>query len=498
MDLKKLTEERLTASSSFRKKLVEGWMPYIGAIEEYNKAKGKESLSENDKQNIAQCLENTLSEVAMKGGQRLFENTTTQSDIAFLGIQLPVIAALLPSLVANKLAVVQALDRRQGAVFYLDVKYNNTKGSVTANTNMMSAISGHNSTAGGRLYGSQIVKDEAMTQSGTGSLLVFTKTCALLPLMGTLGSVTFTWVSGGATYRLTNSASALVLAGTYGAGTINSLAAGVVSVTIVSGYAPDNGTQPTITYQYNYETNTSMTGSIPGVNINLTSSTITALDFPLRADYTLGASIDLQKAHGLNLEDELVKYLGGEIKFELDHLVIDDMVQAGLDLTNGAGTAPSFSATVGSGQEWLWRKYQFVDSIEAGSNLIFSKTLRAFANFIICGNNVARVIRQLAPHFKPAAGIDGIVPTGPYELGTLDGRIVIHDPFVSTNTYTLGYKGDNYLMAGYIFAPYIPLMTTPTLLTADLKAQKGFLASAGFKLVNAGMFANGAISGLPA
>jgi hypothetical protein len=50
---------------------------------------------------------------------------------------------------------------------------------------------------------------------------------------------------------------------------------------------------------------------VPQVNINVASSVITAEDFPLRANFTLGAAIDLEKAHGLNLEDELVKYLGG-------------------------------------------------------------------------------------------------------------------------------------------------------------------------------------------
>jgi hypothetical protein len=262
-----------------------------------------------------------------------------------------------------------------------------------------------------------------------------------------------------------------------------------------TGYAPDTGTPVLIEYRYDYERSTSITGTIPAVNISLTSSTITAEDFPLRADYTLGASIDLQKAHGMNLEDELVKYLGGEIKFEIDHLGIDMMLQAATG-SLGAGAAPTFNATLGSGQEWIWRRLMFIDNIEAGSNLILSKTLRGMANFIVCGNNVARLIRQLAPHFVPAPGLGSVVPTGPYELGTLDGRLVIHDPFLATNRYLLGFKGDNYLFAGFIYAPYIPLMTTPTLLTADLKAQKGFLSSAGFKLVNEGFYAYGDITNL--
>jgi len=43
----------------------------------------------------------------------------------------------------------------------------------------------------------------------------------------------------------------------------------------------------------------------------------------------------------------------------------------------------------------------------------------------------------------------------------------------------------------------IPLMTTPTLITAtDLKAQKGFLSSAAYKVINNGAFCAGSVSGL--
>ena len=42
----------------------------------------------------------------------------------------------------------------------------------------------------------------------------------------------------------------------------------------------------------------------------------------------------------------------------------------------------------------------------------------------------------------------------------------------------------------------IPLMATPTLVTSDLYAQKGFLSSAGFKLINAGMYTYGDINNL--
>lgn len=115
-------------------------------------------------------------------------------------------------------------------------------------------------------------------------------------------------------------------------------------------------------------------------------------------------------------------------------------------------------------------------------------------NFMIVGNDGARLIRQLAPNFKFAAGVETLAPTGPYELGTLDGRLVIHDPMATASTIVFGYKGDNYLTSGFLYCPYVPLFSTPTLVTADLKAQKGFMSSAGFHVTNAGMFNVGTLT----
>ena len=483
MGIEQLVESRMSAMSNDRKRLMEGWSPYIQSVETYMQKQGK-SLTEMDKMNIARCLENALLEGGVRSRGKIFE-TTDSSAISFLGIQLPVIAALLPSLVLNKLAVTQALDRRTGSVFYLDVKYGTTKGSVTAAQTMMAATTGHDGTAGGRQYASQRVKNETVNNSAspttlgyfpvvTGTAVVTngTETLSVASSNGTTDSLTSS-LSGGRTATLV-------------------LATGVLTL---SGALSGAGTA-TCSYQYNYQTGGvagANANNVPEVNIAVTAATITAEDFPLKALFTLGAAIDLEKAHGLNLEDELVKYLGGEVKFTMDHLGID-LMNAASQATGSATTPGTYTATPSTGEAWVWKKYQFLDFVEKANNNILSKTLRAMCNFIVVGNDGARLIRQLEPHFKPAAGLDSLVPTGPYELGTLDGRLIIHDPLLGVTELLFGFKGDNYLFSGFLFAPYIPLFSTPTLVTADLKAQKGFLASAGYKVVNAGMYCHGAIT----
>ena len=483
--LKQIVESSVNEMQQRRTALVRRWDPYIKAADEYIKLHEKRNLSEFEKGNMAQCLENAMVEVALKQKSNIFE-TTYGSDISFLGVQLPVIAALLPSLVLNKIGIVQALDRRTGSVFYLDVKYGQAKGAITSGSTMMSSTTGHNSTLAGRRYASELVENETLA-TGDGSTKAYTGTLAYpANVAGTLiitdGVETFT----------DNGSGVLVSDASGGSnGTIS--AAGVYSVSFKVNVV--NAVPIYADYQYDYEQIANGAG-VPEVNFSLTSSSLTAIDFPLRAKYALGAAIDLEKAHGLVLENEVVKYLGGEIKFEIDHYGID-LIEAAAIGANAATAIGAWDSTVGSGQEWFWIKYRFLDYIEKGSNAILAKTRKAFGNFMVVSDNVARVVRQLEGHFVPAADLDKIVPTGPYELGTLDGRLVIHDPFLTANRYLMGFKGDNYLFAGMIYAPYIPLFSTPTLVTSDLQAQKGFLSASGFKMINEGMYTYGSITNLP-
>jgi hypothetical protein len=472
---------------------------YLNAVNEFTQKQHDREMTMFEKRNVAQCLQNAIIDTGMKGGTKLFE-ATTEDNISFLGIQLPVIAALLPSLALNELAVVQALDRRIGSVFYLDVKHGQAKGLVSSGATMISATTGHAVGKSARRYAMARVVDEVL---GTG-LGDVGQTVDYAPGLINLENAKIYTVTGiGTSARAEtvlatcSAAGVLADAGSYlaSAGSLN--AAGVLVATI---QGIDSDAVVYIQYDYQYDlpvdANNERDG-VPEVDISVSQSTVEAIDFPLRAKYSIGAHIDLQKAHGIDLENELVKYLGNEVKFTIDQVGLDMIDDAAIAANGGADQCTAWNAKIGTGQEWLWKKHEIMDRFEEGSNNIFAKTKRGVATFIYCGNNVARVIRQL-PDFKPAAGLGKTPPTGPMKIGDLLGRTVVQNPFKATNSYTLGYRGDHYLYAGFIYCPYIPLFTTPTLVTSDLMAQKGFLSSAGFKVINAGLFCNGVISNLGA
>jgi hypothetical protein len=508
MDLNKIIDNRLDRMANHRKQLVESWSPYIRAIEKYKKEKGEEALRETQKFNIAQCIENAVWEGGIKGkNSRLFE-TTYSDNVTFLGVQLPVISAILPSLVLDELALVQALDRRIGEVFYMDVRYGTTKGKLSAAGVIMDPKTGHATGEAALNYATANVYEE-----NTGALTAVASkdyTVAYKPVItGDAATALASRRSVGVTVvkiydvahtvlaTLTVASSAdgtdtLTTSTTYGGQIV--LATGVVTLTDSATFAADDYAK--VSYTYNYEKEAG--GGVPELDIKLSSDSLTAEDFMLRTKYTMGTAIDLEKAHGINFEEEMVKYLGGEIKFEMDHrgIVLISDAAAGGSAATGMGT---FNCTYNASNQteagWVFKKFQILDFIKKGSNNIFKKTLRGKATFVICGLDAERVITQLTPHFVPAAGANKVA-TGPHKVGTLEGMPVIVDPFIADDLIVLGYRGDNFLEAGLVFAPYIPLFSTPTILTSDMKAQKGFMSSAGYKIINPGFYTKGTITGL--
>jgi len=469
---------------------------YLGVVNEHVKNNQGRDMTIYEKRNVAQCLYNAVIDTGLKAGTRLFE-TTTEDNVAFLGIQLPVIAALLPSLALNEIAVVQAMDRRIAAVFYLDVKYGSVKGNVNRGEDadtMLGAKSGHNVGKSGRRFAMARVVHEPI-DAGDGFC---SGTVEYAPGLINLENVKVETVADIGTIDeaatllgSSNASGAITGTGITGTGSID--AAGAYSMTITGTTSAD---VIYITYDYQYDLPVDSSGNkdgVPEVDVSVTQSTVEAIDFPLRAKYSIGAQIDMMKAHGIDLESELVKYLGGEVKFTIDQVGLD-MIDDAAASDDAAHGIDDWDARPGLGEPWLWKKVEIKDRFEQGSNYIIEKTKRGIGNFIHCGNDVARVIRQL-DSFKPRSAA-GNIPTGPMVIGDLDGRVVIQNPFKARAAYTMGFRGSSYLYAGFIYAPYIPLFTTPTLITSDLIAQKGFLSSAGFKVTNAGMFTEGAITSL--
>jgi hypothetical protein len=282
--------------------LTNKWSRMIEKVGVVLEARGGRKLTQFDKSNIALVLENSVAEAVMRSGSKLLE-TTDNSAISFLGVQLPLISVLMPSLVLNDIAIVQALDRRTGSVFYLNVNYGSTRGAITAGDQMVGAKTGHNRTQAGRLYASTRVTEEILAVSGARSV---TTTLKLYPVIEGSISIAGTLADGTAIAAVVDAANVITGTG-ISSGTID-YSTGEITVTFSSALDSDGAT---ISYKYNYQT---ATNGVAEVNFEVVAASVTAEDFPLKAIYTMAAQLDLMKAHGANLEDLVINVLSGEIR----------------------------------------------------------------------------------------------------------------------------------------------------------------------------------------
>jgi hypothetical protein len=490
INIRKLAEQRESELKTRQGAAMARWKPYIDIVENFYKGQQKE-LSEYQKANIAQCCDNVFDFFVLGRKSGMISETTYSDAIAFARQMLPTIPALLPSLVADNVAVVQAIDRPQAQVYYMNLKYGTTKGAITAGETAISAISGHDSREAGRLYASDRVIGEA-NSAGSGAQTLVLAATARKPIIAgsiTVSNVTTTIsaVQGLETFYDNGDGT---LTGSNGSTGTYVTTTGVITLDAGSGNTIDAATAANVAYRFNVEKDTAGIGEL---DLEVTSSNVDAEVFPLKLTYTVFSAINLQKLHGMVLADEGMKFATQEIRFAIDQVVLGKVLEAASNA--GAATGPgTFNATVGSGQEWVWRIHEFKRYISKASANIFAKTLRATGNVIVAGINVCSLVEQL-PEYKPAAGLGTKPPAGPYVHGTLGNRMVICNPFYDPDDYVVLFRGDNWLFAGLVYAPYVPLYSTDPVTLADLNTQRGFMSMAATKIINYGMFSKGAISG---
>lgn len=209
---------------------------------------------------------------------------------------------------------------------------------------------------------------------------------------------------------------------------------------------------------------------IPEIDLELKSEAIVAKTRKLKAVWTPELAQDLNAYHSIDAEAELTSMLSEYISLEID-LEILDMIR------QGALTNEKWSAKVGS--EWDGSAFQMSaftgqaytkntwfstlgTKINKVSNKIHQLTLRGGANFIVASPDVCTILESI-PQFSVNAGKDSMeFAAGVTAIGSLSNRYTVYkNPYMVSNQMLLGYKGNNFLESGAVYAPYVPLIMTP-------------------------------------
>jgi len=175
----------------------------------------------------------------------------------------------------------------------------------------------------------------------------------------------------------------------------------------------------------------------------------------------------------LDAEAELMAILAQELSMEIDRMSIIDMLNYAalkkeIDFDHLGGESIN--------DKWAAVQETVIDLALENQQLYH----RPFPNWLIASKEVARAI---CPSDDGACVGLGLEIHRYGSINTEHGDISVWvDPLFPISKILLGYKGEHFCDAGYIYAPYVMLQLTP--LIDEFVPRRGFLSRFGRKLVD--------------
>jgi hypothetical protein len=198
------------------------------------------------------------------------------------------------------------------------------------------------------------------------------------------------------------------------------------------------------------------------ISIQILKQPVEAKTRKLQARWTFEAAQDAQSMHGIDVEAEIMAALAQEITAEIDQEVLGSL--RSLAATEEAYNQAAVSGTatyVGDEHAAL------AVLINRTANKIAQRTRRGAGNWAVVSPEALTVL-QSASTSAFARTTEGTfeAPTNTKFVGTLNGAMKVYvDSYAADATPVLvGYKGNSETDAAAFYCPYIPLMSSGTVL----------------------------------
>ena len=519
-------------------------------VKKWGKSGLLKNLNEQDSRTMAMMLENQSKQLVVEsststGGVNNGATFNAGGGEQWAGVALPLVRKIFGQLASKEFVSVQPMNLPAGLVFFLDFQYGTTgNNNFTQGTSLYGTQTANfgNAAAGG-LYGTGKFGYSLNQFSGSGTGTVTSGSWSALgfdsaysasivaqqikavsvptssiPNFNPLTIKSFT-ITSGSTVGVSN---------TIAQGT--ALSGGNI-IFYVSGSTAAIPTGGTYDIEYNkatdfnkmgdFEDRTATQGvsvpnayspssiSIPEINVAMSSETISAKTRKLKAQWTPEFAQDLNAYHSLDAEAELTGILSEYITLEIDLEVMDMLIQS-------APTTEFWSAKVGNQinaantgfdsntagvfyNQMTW--FQTIGiKLQKLSNIIHQRTLRGGANFMVISPAVATILESI-PGF--AADTDGAADTMKYafgvqKIGSLNSRYKVYkNPYMTQNVILMGFRGNQFLECGAVYAPYVPLIMTPMVYDPNtFTPKKGIMTRYAMKMVRPEFYANLFVSDL--
>lgn len=482
---------------SKKNQLVRKWSPVLGKCREV----GQQKFGL-----MASILENQFNAWNPEKRSLLFEDQTTTANIAdFTRFALPLIRKSYPKLIADNLVGVQPMSQPASLIFYIRYRYALTKGQTVAGTQIMrqntaQSFARQNGWALDPYYSSQEVRGEDATIAGNS---VISATLAHRPVLAGTVVVEAFASAADASPNCDDAVPCLrvsfdsdgnpdvVLVGdcteftdtltvdvsTPGATAFNH-STGAVQVTLSAGSFPV-GAVARVNYEYDLESNPFQ----PEVTLSIDSDSVAAITRKLKTSWSLEAAQDLKSVHNIDAESTLTDLMADEMVAEIDREIINDLIIAAAIRADH-----NFATAAGASVNFTDRNIALMYKVLEVANIIHRTTLRGPANWMVMSADIASKFEQLNDFRASDAFTTEGVDIGIMNIGSIQGKMKIYkDPLFPNCKILMGFKGNSVLDAGYFYAPYIPLLSTPTVLDPNsFTPNKGIMTRYGKKLIEDG------------
>lgn len=366
------------------------------------------------------------------------DTVSTGNVSSFQKIILPMIRRIIPGTIATELVGVQPMTGPTGLVFSLRFTYRNA--ATTAET-----ANGGDIAVGDEVFGNTsstapyASKMRRFYSGGTASGAVAN------PMYDSDGIATGTGVGTGGQYAPGGSAMSL-------SQTLDGNAGDVIDMESFAGR---------------------------NMGLQVLRQPVIAKTRKLQAKWTIEAMQDLSSQHGLDLEAEITQALSAEIVHEIDNEIVTDLIRL-------AGTTETFdmSGSFTGVPHYVGDRHAVLGVlVNKVANEIAAKTRRGAGNFIVVSPQIVSLLQSAAKSvFAPAVQGSFEGPNNTRLVGTLNGTIKVYSflfnasfgvvaagssvpggATASSEIILIGYKGgQGETDSGYFYCPYVPLMTSNT------------------------------------
>ena len=198
------------------------------------------------------------------------------------------------------------------------------------------------------------------------------------------------------------------------------------------------------------------------LSIQILKQPVEAKTRKLQARWTFEAAQDAQSKHGIDVEAEIMAALAQEITAEIDQEILGS-------LRSLAATEETFNQAAVSGTAtYVGDEHAALAVlINRTANKIAQRTRRGAGNYAVVSPEALTVL-QSASTSAFARTTEGTfeAPTNTKFVGTLNGAMRVYvDSYAADSTAVLvGYKGSSETDAAAFYCPYVPLMSSGTVL----------------------------------